>query len=310
MNDEDVFDKAFDGFGEEEKPTEPVAEEPKEETPKVDEPTEEKPTEDPANAEAPDEEKPENSEEPEEPTAPKTEEPVSEQPEAPAPLTKDDLQTAIKDVISSNQNSADTLDKTTEEVVSKYYPDGLSNKLTDSNTGKVLETPQDVVDASGGEMTIEEASQWLINEQFKLDRAVSDARADARKVAETTIKFERDSAEVLQKYEPLFKAFPGVQQKVWDAFKPLVKADEDKGFILSSPDMAQFYDTMLEPYRLAYEQQSQQPATNPVTPPPAPEPPKPTAEDRMDVSGDGGVSEPNDPNNFAQQVEKELSKGA
>ena len=76
----------------------------------------------------------------------------------------------------------------------------------------------------------------------------------------------------------------------------LVKYDANKGIMLSAPDIEEFYDTMLEPYRLAYEFKLRQPATAPVTPPageapedkPA-EPPKPTADDRLDISGDAGT---------------------
>jgi hypothetical protein len=66
------------------------------------------------------------------------------------------------------------------------------------------------------------------------------------------------------------------------------------------------YDDYLEPYQQAFEYSFKQPATNSTDP----EPPKPTAEDRMDISGDGGASDDSDdPNDFAQQVSKQLAKG-
>jgi hypothetical protein len=45
------------------------------------------------------------------------------------------------------------LEDTTNEVMDAYYPDGLSNTLVDQASGKELKTPQDVVDASGGNMS-------------------------------------------------------------------------------------------------------------------------------------------------------------
>jgi len=63
--------------------------------------------------------------------------------------------------------------------------------------------------------------------------------------------------------------------------------------------MLEFYDTMLEPYRMAYEHSQKQSATAPTSPqtPPA----QPGADDRLDEGGDGGISPVDDPNDFAQQ---------
>lgn len=324
--DQDEFEEAFQGFGEDEKPAETPSEDaPKDETPaggeKPEEAPEEKP-EKPVEDEKPeegekskkdDEEKSEDkpSETPQDKKKPDEDDPVKPdakpEEEAPAPLTKQDVESVVSNLLQTERGSAKEMETATEQVLEAYYPEGLSNTLTDTK-GNELKTPQDVVDASGGQMTTEEASQWLMNEQYKLDQQVKEIKDNARQIAETTVKFKRDSTEVIQRYEPLFKAYPSLQQKVWDAYKPLIKADEAKNVILSAPDMAQFYDTMLEPYRLAFEHGKQQPATNPTPEPEKPEPAKPTAEDRMDVGGDGAPSEVNDPNDFAQQVTKELSR--
>ena len=317
---EDDFYAAFDGFGEDIQPTSPTEapqEEPKEEPKKEEEPSDAD-KDNAAGGEPKDPPKPDEKVDapadgdnpdgkPADPApAPAPAEPVA--PETPAPLTKSDVESVVSNLLSTERNTAKELDTMTQEVMNSYFPDGLSNTLVDESTGKELKTPQDVADLTGWD--IEKSSQWLMNEQFKLDQQVASIKANAKEIAETTITFRRDSTEVLKRYEPLFKWKPELQQKVWDAYKPLVKADEAKGVILSAPDIANFYDTMLEPYRLAFEQSQQQPATNPPTPEPTPEPPKPTAEDRMDESGDGGASPVNDPNDFAQQVAKELAKGA
>jgi hypothetical protein len=157
-------------------------------------------------------------------------------------------------------------------------------------------------------MSTDEAAQWLMNEQYRLDTQINKIKNDAKAIAETTVNFKRDAVAAVQKYEPLFKAYPVLQQKVYDKLMKQVKVDKDHGVILSSPDVIEHYDDYLEPYQKAYEFSTQQSATNP-TPPPAGEPPKPTAEDRMDETGDAGVTAPNDPNDFAQQVSKELAKG-
>ncbi len=306
--DNDNFDEAFKGFGEDTPPvvvtpptdpaTPPVVEEPK--------PADEtKPPEETPPAPAADEKKPEDGVEP--PKTPETP-PVVEAPETPPQaLTKDDVLSVVSDLLNTERTSSKELDTTAKEVMDAYYPEGLSNTLVDEKSGKELRTPADVVAASGDTMSTEEAAQWLMNEQYKLDSQVAKIKEDARGIAETTVNFRRDSMTVLQKYEPLFKAYPAVQQKVFDKLMEQVKVDKDKGVVLSAPDVMGHYDFYLEPYQKAYEFSTQQSATNP-TAPTTPEPPKPTAEDRMDETGDGGSTAPNDPNDFAQQVNKELAR--
>lgn len=311
---DDDFDKAFDGFGAEETPKTPAPEPPKDDpvAPAVEE--DPKPAEEPKGDEEPakkteeatpvakDEEKPEEGGEPA-----KTPEPASE-PETPQPLTKDDLTSIISNLRNEERSSTKELETTAQEVLEAYYPDGLSNTLVDEKSGKELRTPADVVEASGGEMSTEEAAQWLMNEQYKLDNQVATIKNDAKKIAETTIKFKRDGIAALEKYEPLFKAYPKLQEKVYAKLMKQVKVDKDKNIILSSPDVMEHYDDYLEPYQQAFEFANNKPATKPVEPD-TPEPPKPSTDDRLDVSGDGGASPVDDPTDFAQQVTKELAKG-
>lgn len=318
MADEDDFTKAFDGFGEDPAPVtpkeDPVAP-PKEDT-KEDEDadkskpagdnaddttksSEEKPT--PSDSDKPidSEEKPGDGEE----TKPVTPEKPAE---TPLPLTKDDVTAIISNLRNEERSSGKELETATQEVIEKYYPDGLSSTLIDEKSGKELRTPQDVVEASDGEMSTDQAAQWLLNEQFKLDSQLKKIKDDARAIAETTVNFKRDAVIAVEKYEPLFKAYPALQQKVYDKLMKQVKIDEKKGVVLSAPDVIEHYDDYLEPYQQAYEFSAKQSATNP-TPPATTEPPKPSTDDRMDESGDGGQSPVDDPNDFAQQVKKELA---
>ncbi len=230
-------------------------------------------------------------------------------PEAPTPLTKDDVKEVVTSLINDERSSSKELEAATQDVLGAYYPDGLSNILVDEKTGKELRTPQDVVEASGDTMSIEEAASWLMNEQYKLDKQVSDIKSQATEIAETTLNFKRDSVLVLQKYEPLFKAYPQLQQKVFDNLMKQVKVDKDKNVILSAPDVMEHYDFYLEPYQQAFEFSTKQSATNPTEKPAESEPPKPSTDDRLDETGDGGATPTDDPTDFAQQVTKELAKG-
>lgn len=316
---EDDFTKAFDGFGEDPTTVTPPATPPADpakddegDKPKEDEdadkdkPTGDKPdgaTESGEKESTPsDSNKPADSEE--KPGDGKETQPTA--PETPQPLTKDDVQEVVSNLLNTERNSSKELETTANEVLEAYYPDGLSNVLIDEKSGKELRTPADVVEASGGEMSTDEATQWLLNEQFKLDKQVDNIKSQAKDIAETTMNFKRDSVAAVAKYEPLFKAYPHLQQKVFDKLKKQIKVDEKKGVILSSPDVMEHYDDYLEPYQQAFEFGKGKPATNP---PPKEEPPKPTAEDRMDEGGDGGQAPVDDPTDFSQQVKKELAKG-
>lgn len=298
------FDKAFEGFGEEEKPT-PQPEPPKEDDKKEEPPKEE----DKDQEEKPPVEPPKEEDKEEPPVALPKEDDKKEEgtPEEPKPLTEDSIRNILKEVRTEERSSSQAIEEATNEVLEAYYPEGLSNTLIDQTSGKELKVPADVVEASGGQMSMEEAAQWLMNEQFKLDKEVARIKEDARKVAETTVSFKRDATIALEKYEPLFKAYPHLQTKIYEKLMKQVKVDNKKGLILSAPDVLEYYDDYLEPYQQAFEFSTKQSATNP-TPDPKPEPPKPSADDRLDENGDGGPSPVNDPNDFAQQVTKELAK--
>lgn len=227
--------------------------------------------------------------------------------EVPKPLTVDDIRSAISDMRNEERTSAKALDTLTDEVLKQYYPDGLSNVLIDQQTGKELRSPQDVVDISGGSMTIEEASQWLMNEQYKLDADIARIKDDARSLAETNANFNQGIERVLGKYKDVFARFPEQQQKIYKQYMKQVRIDEKKDLVLSAPDIEEFYDFAMEPYVLAYGNlQAQQ-----NTPPPQeakveiPES-KQSMKDRLDESGDGGSKgREADPNNADESL-KEL----
>lgn len=236
--------------------------------------------------------------------------------EAPAPLTKEDIQAAFREARETERNSTRELDELTDDVIKKYYPDGLSNVLIDEKSGKELRTPQDVIDASGGEMSYEDAWRWLNNEQQKLDQQVNQIKDQARNLAETNANFSTGIDRVLTKYKPVFDAFEkqGIQQKVYKAFMKQVKMDEGKELVLSAPDVEEFYDLVMEPYLLAYGNmqtaqagQNQAPAQSPTPQEPAKVPDsKPSINDRLDESGDVGVgaNDDADPNDADSSLNK------
>lgn len=237
-----------------------------------------------------------------------TEESSEEEQESPKPLTVDDIRTAISDMRNDERTSAKELDTLTDEVLKQYYPDGLSNVLVDSATGKELRSPQDVVDVSGGTMSIEEAQQWLLNEQYKLDTSIAKIKDDARNLAEVNANFGRGIDRVLNKYKDIFEKFPEQQQKIYKQYMKQVQVDDQKNLVLSAPDIEEFYDFAMEPYVLAYGNMQAQQNTAPPSEEPKEKIPdaKPSIKDRLDESGDGGsTGREADPNNADESL-KEL----
>jgi hypothetical protein len=283
-----------------------VDEEPKKDDPAnpADPNAKEDPNTPPAGNEEPPKEDPAKPKDPEAPTEPET-------PPAPQPLTEDGIRKLMSEMRNEERNSVNELSTATNKVVESYYPDGLSNVLVDQASGKELRTPQDVVDASGGDMSMEAAAQWLMNEQYKLDQNIAGIKQQAEKIAETTINFKRDSVAAIEKYAPLFEKYPQLQAKTFSLLKKQLKVDEAKDVVLEAPDVLDLYDTYLEPYQKAYEFATKQSATAPITTPPVTPPvATPGQSDRMDEGGDGGATtEIDDPNDFAQQVTKELAGG-
>jgi len=240
----------------------------------------------PEQEDTPEQPEPVVPEQPNEPTPP-------QEPEQPKPLTADEVRSIISDLRNQERDSGKELEVMEKEVIEAYYPQGLSNTLVDEKTGQEIKTPQDVVELSGGEMTVEQATQWLMNEQYKLDRKIDEVKQSARELAETNSNFKTGVERVVDKYKDVFGAFPQLQGKVYKNYMKTVRMDNEKDLVLAAPDIEEYYGDFMEPYLLAFNaKQSSQPAPAQPTAPAQHIPEsKQTATDRMDISGDGGGSD-------------------
>lgn len=227
-----------------------------------------------------------------------------EQPQEPVkPLTADEARALFNDIRNQERESKQIIEEAEKEVIAKYYPQGLSNVLVDEKTGKELRSPQDVVDLTNGEMSIEEATRWLMNEQYKLDTKVAEIKQSARELAEVNANFKQGAARVLETYKDVFAKYPQLQNKVFKNYMKAVKMDNEKDLILSAPDIEEYYRDFMEPYLMNMGEAAPAPAQTPsADAPKIPDAPKQTAADRMDVSGDAGGGtggdddvDPNDP---------------
>lgn len=236
------------------------------------------------------------------------------QPETPKPLTSADIRTVMTEMQNEQRDRDTSIQTMEQDIISAYYPQGISNVLVDENTGKELRTPQDVVDASGGEMTHEEAAQWLMHKQVEVDKQVEDVKRSAQELAEVNYNFKDGAVRVIKTYQPIFSRYPGLQQRVYNNYMKTVKMEQKNvdgrplDFVLSAPDIEDYYRDFMEPYVMAFA------ASQKEAPPSVPQPSVPdgsakptipesrqTPADRMDVSGDAGggaggdEADPNDP---------------
>ena len=246
----------------------------------------------------------------------KIEEPETTPPEpvTPTPLTEDNLRSIISDLRREEYQESSRLNEVMKDVQRRYYPDGISRILTDKATGRELRTAQDILELSNNpELTIEEAERWRLVEQAKLDAQIAEIESSTRNIAEQTIALDRGAKRVQEKYAELFKAYPDLERKVTQQYLKTVNIDQNTKAVLSAPlDIVEYYDTVLEPYRMAFETSqaaAQAPAAPQATPPPATAPPKPNKDDRLDEHGDGGIStdDTDDPNDFEAQLKKEFN---
>lgn len=253
---------------------------------------------------------------PETPGAPS--EPRQEEAAPAKPLTAEDVSRLLSEERAREHDEAKSLDQMEKDVLAAYYPQGLSNVLLDEKSGREIRTPQDVVELSNGTMSTEEAAQWLMNEQYKLDAKIAEIKGSARELAEVNNNFRSGATRVLDQYKPIFDKYPALQQKVYSNYMKQVKVDDKKDLVLSAPDIEDYYRDFMEPYVMAFGFSQQQvaaaapapPAGAPAAPaapgaPAIPDAPRQTAADRMDVSGDGGVSDeadPSDPNDSLSKL--------
>lgn len=279
------------------------------------------PPEPPKEPEAPAEEPPKEPEapppaEPETPAEPPAEEKPTE-PEEPKveeskPLTAEDVRSIISDLRTQERTATKTVDEMETTVLNAYYPNGLSNVLVDEKSGREIRTPQDVVELSGDTMTIEEASQWLINEQYKLDQQINTIKSSARELAEVNANFRDGATRILENpvYKQIFEKYPTLQNKIYKNYMKTVRMDNEKELVLSAPDIEEYYADVMEPYVMAFNYKPQAPPQTPPATPGVPVSPKipesrQTAADRMDVSGDGGGGDTEvDPNDVDANLNK------
>lgn len=292
----------------EEEQTDTQSETPAEEAPKEDTP--------PVEPEQSPEETTPPETPPAEPETPPETLPETPPVEAPKPVTADEIRHIFSEMRNAEQATIKDIQTLTDEIVELYYPQGIPTAVTDEN-GKEYKTPQDVVDAvaaSGGEISIEDASQWLMNEQFKLDQQIKEIKQSATTVAEANANFRNGGIRVMQKYKDIFDRVPGLQQKAYKNYMRTVKVDDDKGIILNAPDIEEHYAEFLEPYVLALQSEQQsQPSSPPAAETPKIPDAKQTVDDRLDETGDGGIgandkddeADPNDPDASLNKLFKE-----
>jgi hypothetical protein len=123
-------------------------------------------------------------------------------------------------------------------------------KLLDPNTlpgqpGFNPDNPQ------GSPFTPERASLAYVTMKQQLADTVSKAESYADQVARVNVNINDESAVIIKKYDDVFKANPGLSEKLWAEYSKTltVSGEGDKRVITAAPvSLLNYYNSVLEPY--------------------------------------------------------------
>ena len=142
--------------------------------------------------------------------------------------------------------------QTLEEVKAKVLKD-VPTRLEDSE-GEEIRTIEDVMQLknkkTGKAFTEEEAGAWLLAAQNWLTKNLNEKEAQAEQLADLQLTIKDEAQNVKEKYSELFKNVPGLQQKIWGAYKEKFITIDDTLEMITEVKMGleEFYDLQLAPY--------------------------------------------------------------
>lgn len=174
----------------------------------------------------------------------------------PKPLTKDDIGAAIREDRDSITKRIDNVHQARDEIITKLHPEGIDQKVYDTN-GNVIKTAQDIVDrglvneATKEPYTYEEAASFMLRAGEQMAKNVEELNDWAEKVAEKNINLAESSQRVMAKYADVFKTLPKeTVQMLADTYTTKqLKFSEDQSYILEmnmTPE--EYYDVVMAPY--------------------------------------------------------------
>jgi len=181
------------------------------------------------------------------------------EPETPQFATKQDIKDAMAEYNQAQTAKIDHVNNLRDEIIQKYYPDGIDQTLRTSD-GTEIKTAQDIVDMgltkpNGEEYTYEEAAQWIMDQRQSISRNLDEIRDNATQVAETNQSLLDGMDRVRAEYGDLLATIPEINAQVTNAYLKTLTIDQERGVVTSAPvDMVDFYRMALAPYKQLSEE--------------------------------------------------------
>lgn len=180
-------------------------------------------------------------------------------------VPKEAIKEALRELNVETTEASTKRDALKQEVIEKLFPEGIDTQLRDSDgdpiTGiedlKKLENPK-----TGELFTDEEAAQWLLSAQQKLNKDREEIENYAVQVAETYLEVQQGAERVQKVYGEILEKDPELADRLVAAYDRTLIKDPKTNIILKAPlDVVEFYEValsahvkQLEAEKLAAEQ--------------------------------------------------------
>lgn len=176
---------------------------------------------------------------------------------APKYATPDDVKQAMRDYHTETEQKASSLAATTNEIINKLHPEGIDEKIYDSN-GIVIKTAQDIVDRglekeNGEVYTYDEAASFMLEAGRKMAENMNELQNWAEEVAVQNISLSEGSHRVMEEWgdilnDPQFKDLAA--ELATEYVQTQLQFDKSQSYITHmnmSPET--YYARVLSPYR-------------------------------------------------------------
>jgi len=176
--------------------------------------------------------------------------------EEPKFATKDDVRDALHEYQKETSERISRVNEAKQGIISKVHPEGIDQKIYDSN-GNVIKTAQDIVDrglineATHEPFTYEEAASFMLQAQQKTAENIKELETWAEGIAEKNINLMESNARVMAKWgETLSKLPKETVEKLAETYITKQVRFDDTGSYVTDVAMSpeDFYDTVMAPY--------------------------------------------------------------
>jgi len=177
-----------------------------------------------------------------------------QEPETPQFATKQDVKDAMTEYNQAQTAKIDQVNSLRDEIIQKYYPDGIDQTLRASD-GTEIKTAQDIVDmgltkANGEEFTYEEAAQWIMDQRQSISRNLDEIKDNAVLIAETNQTLLDGMDRIRAEYGDLLATIPEINKQVSDMYLKTLTVDQERGIVTNAPvDIVEYYRSALAPYK-------------------------------------------------------------